>query len=113
GGKPSAPLRISERRSSWIPITLKRWIGWPACWRARGTPACATGPRPSGWQQPAVLETLAAAHAEAGQFEEAVKSIQGAIGLLNENGASNEARNLESRLQSFQTHQPCREDFAG
>jgi tetratricopeptide (TPR) repeat protein len=67
----------------------------------------------TGWQQPAVLETLAAAHAEAGQFEEAVKSIQGAIGLLNENGASNEARNLESRLQSFQTHQPCREDFAG
>ena len=66
----------------------------------------------TAWQQPAVLETLAAAHAETGQFEEAVKLIQNAIALLNEHGASNEARNLEPRLKSFQARQPCREDFA-
>ena len=89
--------------------------------------ACATDPRVrngaeairlatraaelTGWQQPAVLETLAAAHAEAGQFEDAVKVLQAAIDLLNQNGATAEALNLEPRLQSFQSHQPCREDF--
>ena len=65
----------------------------------------------TSWQQPAVLETLAAAHAEAGHFEEAVRAIQSAIELLNESGASNEARSLEPRLQSFRAHQPWREDF--
>ena len=65
----------------------------------------------TGWQQPAVLETLAAAHAEAGHFEDAVKVIQAAIALLNENGAVDEAHNLELRFQSFQAHQPWREDF--
>jgi tetratricopeptide (TPR) repeat protein len=65
----------------------------------------------TGWEQPAVLDTLAAAHAEAGQFEEAVKVLQTAIELLNQNGATNEARNLEPRLRSFQNHQPWRENF--
>ena len=63
------------------------------------------------WQQPAVLDTLAAALAEAGNFEDAVKVLQGAIDLLKQNGATDEARSLEPRLQSFQNRQPCREDF--
>ena len=63
------------------------------------------------WQQPAVLDTLAAAHAEAGRFEDAVKVLQSAIELLNQNGATDEARGLQPRLQSFQSRQPCREDF--
>jgi len=65
----------------------------------------------TGWEQPAVLDTLAAAHAEAGHFEDAVKVLQTAIELLNQNGATNEARNLEPRLRSFQNRQPWREDF--
>ncbi len=65
----------------------------------------------TGWQQPAVLDTLAAANAEAGRFEEAVKVLRAAIELLNQNGATNEARNLEPRLRSFQNRQPWREDF--
>jgi len=63
------------------------------------------------WQQPAVLDTLAAAHAEAGHFEDAVKVLQGAIELLNQNGAAEEARSLAPRLQSFQSRQPWRENF--
>jgi tetratricopeptide (TPR) repeat protein len=65
----------------------------------------------TGWQQPGVLDTLASAHAEAGHFEDAVKVLQSAIELLNQNGAASEARNLEPHLQSFQNRQPWREDF--
>jgi len=54
---------------------------------------------------------LSAAHAEAGHFEDAVKVLQTAIELLNQNGAASEARNLEPHLRSFQSRQPWREDF--
>ena len=65
----------------------------------------------TGWEQPAVLDTLAAAHAEAGDFESASKMIQTAIELLNQNGAADEARNLEPRLRSYESRQAWREDF--
>jgi tetratricopeptide (TPR) repeat protein len=61
--------------------------------------------RITGWQDPGHLDTLAAAHAEAGNFADAVKYEKLAI----ERSVSADHGELDLRLALYLTHQPYRE----
>ena len=54
----------------------------------------------------ACLNTLAAAYAEAGQFDKAVASEQEAMGLLQ---SEQERKDYTSRLKVYQSNSPYRE----
>jgi Tfp pilus assembly protein PilF len=69
---------------------------------ASATKACEL----TAWKQHAPLNTLAAAHAEAGDFESAVKWQLNAIALLNDKEKKDEYR---SRLKLYQEKKPYRE----
>jgi serine/threonine-protein kinase len=56
-------------------------------------------------KNPAQLDTLAAAYAEAGQFENAVSTEQEAIALLQTEAAK---REYGTRLKLFEVHLPYR-----
>lgn len=62
----------------------------------------------TGHQNPRVLDTLAAAYAEGGQFAEAIQTIQHAIQLATAAGHAELATQLRGRLQRYQSHQPFR-----
>ncbi len=62
---------------------------------------------PSG-QDPAMLRILAAAHAEAGQFPEALTVIERAITLAQSLGDANLANRLTMQRGLYQNHQPLR-----
>jgi tetratricopeptide (TPR) repeat protein len=64
----------------------------------------------SGRTNAAVLDTLAAAYAEAGQFEKAVATQEEAIGLLTEQRAKDD---YGSRLTLFRKGKPYREQRRG
>nr|WP_256489747.1 tetratricopeptide repeat protein [Pleionea sp. CnH1-48] len=56
------------------------------------------------------LDTLAAAYAEAEQFEQAVEAQQKAVDYLPPQTNEKEKAGYIERLQSYQNHQPWRED---
>jgi tetratricopeptide (TPR) repeat protein len=56
-----------------------------------------------------VLDTMAAAYAEAGRFDRAVATATRAIELANRSGRSDAARDLEGRLRSYRGGYPYRE----
>ena len=60
-------------------------------------------------QQPFVLDTLAAALAEAGRFDEAQWTIQQAIERAGMAGETEVARQMQQRLMLYQSGQPWRE----
>jgi tetratricopeptide (TPR) repeat protein len=66
----------------------------------------------TGGQQPAVLDTLAMAYAETGRFEEAVKTLETAMRLLEQGGAVEESKSLEPHLAKFKSRQPWRDTAA-
>jgi len=66
--------------------------------------AC-TGP---GAQNPAMLRILAAAHAEAGQFPEAVATIERALALAQPMGDPHLTARLQMQRELYQTGQPLR-----
>jgi serine/threonine-protein kinase len=70
-----------------------------------GTRACEL----SGWKNPHTLGTLAAAHAESGDFKEAVQWERRAIDL----GAADEAflERARQRLALYESGMPCREEW--
>jgi tetratricopeptide (TPR) repeat protein len=57
-------------------------------------------------KQPFVLDTLAAAYAEAGEFDKAISTQREAIGLLND---AREKSDYTSRLKLYQSNTPYRE----
>lgn len=59
------------------------------------------------WQKPSMIDTLAAASAEVGEFEQAIKYQQLAIGKLSPTNPSR--AELNSRLDLYRKHQPYRE----
>ncbi len=66
--------------------------------------------RRGGSGHPDLLDTLAAAHAEAGHFGEAVETVHAALALLASAGGSEElAAKLEERLRLCETGQPSRQ----
>ena len=62
----------------------------------------------TAYKSPPLLDTLAAAYAEAGQFDQAVSTTLQAIEIVRTNPASSTAE-LESRLQLYKAGKPYRE----
>jgi tetratricopeptide (TPR) repeat protein len=62
------------------------------------------------WKRPDVLDTLAAAYAETGDFESAVEWQTKAIELATDPHFKADA---EERLELYRNHKPCREDRPG
>ena len=61
---------------------------------------------------PTSLDTLAAAYAEIGQFERAVKTAERAVQLARNAGEEQLARDIQGRLQSYRAKRPYREQFS-
>jgi len=72
--------------------------------RLAGLAAQATGGR-----DPSVLDTLAAAHAEAGHFDEAVRCAEQAVALARTAGQGQLAKEIARRLESYRSRLPWRE----
>jgi tetratricopeptide (TPR) repeat protein len=68
--------------------------------------ACAV----AGRRNPALLDTLAAAYAEAGRFPEAIHAAQEAIALARTTGDEAAVNQAETLLGSFQSGRPFREN---
>ena len=56
--------------------------------------------------QPLVLDTLAAAYAETGRFDDAVETARRAVELAKTKGFNDEVPAMLQRLELFQKHQP-------
>ena len=63
----------------------------------------------TGYQEPQLLGTLAAAYAEAGRFDEAVVTSEKAIELAQAHDQPKLALKNQELLKLYQNHQPCRE----
>ena len=63
---------------------------------------------PDSWH---VLDTLAAAYAEAGRFLEAIRTARKAIGLCRKQAGEREAKSLEMRMRYYERRQPYRENY--
>ena len=63
----------------------------------------------SGDGQPEMLDTLAAAYAEAGRFPEAVRASRKAVDLASSRGQPELAKQMESRMRLYQAGQPYHE----
>ena len=66
----------------------------------------------AGGKDAAVLDTLAAAYAEAGRYGEAVRTAQTAIELAQGAGQGEQARQIGERLKLYQAGRPYREGSA-
>lgn len=67
-----------------------------------GTKACET----TSWRDPNLIDTLAAAYAEVGNFDQAVKFQQQALQLRS---SPDTRKHMQERLLSYQHHKPYRE----
>jgi tetratricopeptide (TPR) repeat protein len=56
----------------------------------------------AGGSSPAILDTLAAAYAEAGRFGDAVRTAQAALKLVQQSGQMEPARQFQERLKLYQ-----------
>ena len=69
----------------------------------------------SNWNNPAPIDTLAAAHAEVGEFELAIKYQKRVLEMLRAQGNLTEVQLQEmgfaERLSLFESGKPFREDF--
>jgi Tfp pilus assembly protein PilF len=65
--------------------------------------------RISGGRIPVIFRTLAAAHAESGQFSEAIETAQQGIALANSQGNSGLATELEGNIALYRERQPLRD----
>ena len=59
-----------------------------------------------------ILDTLAAAYAEVGQFEKAVETAKKALGLALADGERTLAEDIRSRLELYRAKDPYRESFS-
>jgi tetratricopeptide (TPR) repeat protein len=62
----------------------------------------------TAYESPPLLETLAAAYAEVGKFDQAISTIQKAIDIVRKNPKTSTAT-LQSRLELYKTGRPYRE----
>jgi tetratricopeptide (TPR) repeat protein len=68
--------------------------------------------RVTGYQQPMLVGTLAAAYAEAGRFDEATAMAEKARALALAAGQNELAEKDQQLVELFKAHQPCREPAA-
>jgi tetratricopeptide (TPR) repeat protein len=62
-----------------------------------------------GGANPSVLDTVAAAYAEAGRFEDAIGTMERAIAILRSGGQEHDLPPLEERLQLYRSRVPYRQ----
>jgi len=67
----------------------------------------------SGGKDPAILDTLAAALAEAGRFPEAIETTRQALALATEQNAQPLAEELKARMSLYESRTPFRENAEG
>ena len=67
----------------------------------------------SGGKDPAILDTLAAAFAEAGRFPEAIETTRQALALATEQNAQELAEELKARMSLYESRTPFRENAEG
>ncbi len=67
----------------------------------------------TNYKAPSLLDTLAAAYAEAGQFENAVKTAQKAVQLARAAKSKKLAKNIQSRLDLYKANRPYRTPARG
>ena len=60
----------------------------------------------TGYQNLGMLDTLAAAYAAGGKFEEAAKTIRQALPLATSSGQADVANRLRNRLSKYPSQQP-------
>lgn len=63
----------------------------------------------SGGKQPAILDTLAAAYAEAGQFQDAVRTAKEALQQATAERNERLAESLRKRIDLYRENKPCRD----
>ena len=63
----------------------------------------------SGGNSPEILDTLAAAYAEAGRFPEAIETAQRALDLSAAQNKNPLTEVIQNQLKLFETHSPYRE----
>ena len=61
-------------------------------------------------QSPAILDTLATAYAAAGQFDQAVRTAEEALGLTQAAHSEGLAASIRERLELFRRSKPYREN---
>jgi len=66
----------------------------------------------SRWGDPTVLDTLAAAYAEAGRFEDAVATAEKALGLAEAAGIDRATR-IAERIEGYRRGVPYRDPSGG
>ena len=66
----------------------------------------------TGSSDPLVLDTLAMAYAETGQFERAVETLKQALERFSTGGEQAAVESLRARLLLYESRQPYREDFS-
>lgn len=62
----------------------------------------------SGERHPSILDTLAAAYAEAGQFDNAIQTAQEALAVFERLGAAESVAKCKSNIERFRKHTPLR-----
>ena len=62
----------------------------------------------TGYREPEMLDTLAAAYAEAGRFPEAIQTAQKAVDLASSADKDELAKDIESRMHLYQAGRPYR-----
>jgi tetratricopeptide (TPR) repeat protein len=65
-----------------------------------------------GNNRASLLDTLAAAYAEMGEFDRAVSAAEEAIGLANRQNNAEMARDIQPRLELYRQHNPYRQPAA-
>jgi tetratricopeptide (TPR) repeat protein len=105
----AAALRLDPNDAGVLNNRAMIWSSHPQARYRDGPRAVASATRAcelTGWKEPGVLDTCAAAHAEAGDFTQAVKWETRAIDLLDD-GSRKDA--FRARLKLYQAGQPYRE----
>jgi tetratricopeptide (TPR) repeat protein len=118
GGRPTEALdhlrRASQLQPGWAaPSRDAAWIlaTWPAPDTRNGAEAIALARRAAaltGRGDSRTLDTLAAAYAESGRFDEAAGTAQQALALAEAVGDDGLAKGIRARLALYRRHEPYR-----
>jgi len=115
-----AYLRLAlEKKPNWVELGNKlAWLlaTYPDPGIRNGAEAVAIGEKMrslTAGRDPSVLDTLAAACAEAGRFDDAVRTMQQAIRMLPPDAEKNIREDFEARLTLYRAFKPYRQEDSG
>ena len=103
-------LRTAQNNLAWLLATCREAAVRDG---ARSVELAEKANQSAGGKDPGILDTLAAAYAEAGRFNDAVRTAAKAIELARGGGQTEAARRIETRLQLYQSGGRYREGATG